>query len=299
MSEQDLTRALSLPATSDLDALTDPAQRIVLSCERAKVWLQEALAGDQMEQIIEIKSQAEAIRVYTVQKQLGRDAELAAAEIVRRAERCIGLAIERGRDAGTILRRGQTKAKMSKSTTPPASARDLIGSGELYGSGEHPGIHHLAVNVTDAAFDAAITEAKAEKNLSRANVARKVKRANRAGGQEWDEIVRLAAEGHTSHQIAEILGITRSSVVTRATRSGVTIRADRVVGKSRLLNCNRVLADFVSTLESLTPSIELIDVAKVKQSVLRESIASLDTSLRELRRFRARLTRGVESEESD
>ncbi|WP_055751031.1 hypothetical protein [Frankia sp. AvcI1] len=51
-------------------------------------------------------TQAEAIRIYTTSKQLGKDAELSAAEIVRRAERGIGIAIRRGQEAGAIAKRG-------------------------------------------------------------------------------------------------------------------------------------------------------------------------------------------------
>ena len=51
--------------------------------------------------------QAEAIRSYTVQKQLGRDVELNAQEIVRRAERGLGLAIRKGQVDGTLQKPGQ------------------------------------------------------------------------------------------------------------------------------------------------------------------------------------------------
>ena len=79
-----------------MERSADPAGFVVQACERAKAWLEEALEHGEIEQIAEIKSQAEAVRVYTAQKQLGKDAQLAAAEIVRRAERGIGLAIRRG-----------------------------------------------------------------------------------------------------------------------------------------------------------------------------------------------------------
>lgn len=84
------THGAVLPVATDLEALTDPGARIILSCERAKTWLAEALAGNQIEQLVELKSQAEAIRVYTIQKQLGHDAELAAAaaaDAARKQER--------------------------------------------------------------------------------------------------------------------------------------------------------------------------------------------------------------------
>jgi hypothetical protein len=89
-----------------VDRSADPAGFVVAACERAKAWLEEALEHGEIEQIAEIKSQAEAVRVYTAQKRLGRDAQLAAAEVVRRAERGIGLAIRRGQQDGQIARRG-------------------------------------------------------------------------------------------------------------------------------------------------------------------------------------------------
>ena len=69
---------------------------ITLSMERARSWLSVALEKGQIERIVDLRSQAEAMRIYTLQKQLGHDAALAAAEVVRRAERCIGLAIRKG-----------------------------------------------------------------------------------------------------------------------------------------------------------------------------------------------------------
>src|SRR5215831_20714987 len=88
-----------------IERSADPAAFVVRACERAKAWLTEALEHGEIEQIAEIKSQAEAVRVYTAQKQLGQDAQLAAAEIVRRAERGIGVAIRRGQQGGEITRR--------------------------------------------------------------------------------------------------------------------------------------------------------------------------------------------------
>jgi hypothetical protein len=78
---------MSLPVLASdpslIEQAADPASYVVLACERAKTWLTQALEHGDIEQIVELKSQAEAIRVYTAQKQIGKDAELAAAEIVR------------------------------------------------------------------------------------------------------------------------------------------------------------------------------------------------------------------------
>src|SRR5690349_1781089 len=98
---------LALAADPDvIERCADPAEFVVQACQRAKAWLREALEQGEIEQIAEIKSQAEAVRVYSAQKQLGKDAQLAAAEIVRRAERGIGVAIRRGQESGEIAKRG-------------------------------------------------------------------------------------------------------------------------------------------------------------------------------------------------
>ena len=89
-----------------VERVGDRAALVVAACERARALLRQALEAGEIERIAEVRSQAEAVRVYTRQKQLGRDAELAAAEIVRRAERGIGVAIRRAQQQGQIARRG-------------------------------------------------------------------------------------------------------------------------------------------------------------------------------------------------
>src|SRR5215469_16743872 len=89
-----------------VERAADPGEFVLAACERAKSWLREALEHGEIEQIAEVRSQAEAVRVYTAQKQLGKDAQLAAAEIVRRAERGIAVAIRRAQQQGRIARRG-------------------------------------------------------------------------------------------------------------------------------------------------------------------------------------------------
>ena len=101
--------AANVVLTADPDIIeraADPGEFVVQACEWAKAWLAEALEHGEIEQIAELKSQAEAVRVYTAQKQLGKDAQLAAAEIVRRAERGIGVAIRRGQQDGQIAKPG-------------------------------------------------------------------------------------------------------------------------------------------------------------------------------------------------
>ena len=55
-----------------VERAADPAGFVVAACERARAWLREALEQGEIGQIAEARSQAEAVRVYTMQRQLGR-----------------------------------------------------------------------------------------------------------------------------------------------------------------------------------------------------------------------------------
>lgn len=65
--------------------------------------------GPEPEAVLPV-SRAEAIRVYT-QKDMGREAELSAAEIVRRAERRIGELVRAGQEEGTVRTRGSERPR--------------------------------------------------------------------------------------------------------------------------------------------------------------------------------------------
>ncbi len=287
----------SLPTDADLSLARDPGARIIVSCERAKEWLAIALAGDDMERISEIKSQAEAIRVYTIQMQLGKDAVLAASEIVRRAERCIGLAIRKGQAEGRIAKRGDIGGAQVKGTrgakTGSIRGGDLERASRfLTTPNELTGAYAMADNVSEEAFEAAIGEAKTEGNLSRANVVRKVTRVS-SNSDRWDRLAGLAAEGHSSHQIATILGVSRETVMVRAKKIGLSIHADAVVGKTRRIDPERVLRSFAETLESLAPSCEQIEPEKIDRAVVAECLGLIDDACRAIGRLRSRLRRAL------
>lgn len=180
----------SLPEPSALDAAADPATFVIASCERAKAWLASCLEGNHIEAIVETKAQAEAIRVYTMQKQLGADAQLSATEIVRRAERCIGLAIRKGQEEGRIGKAGDTGpiamnsyTRVRRGVRETCQVRQQAGRGTTKVSAgqyfdhanERVDIYDMTDGVSDDQFEGALAAAKEEKNLSRANVVRKVK----------------------------------------------------------------------------------------------------------------------------
>lgn len=293
------------PAVADRAA--DPGEFIIAACERAKTWLREALDRGDIDQIAECKSQAEAIRVYTMSKQLGKDAQLAATEIVRRAERGIGVAIRRGQGEGTIKRRGQGGGQPPRGARPRrdtslSSPTDFATHGELHGiNGD--GIYGMTDGVSDEQFEDAIGEAKAEGNLSRANLVRKTRqrrtrpaasqervpdpgdRSSEAATRRVELIRRWAAQGCSSRQIADLLGKRDDAVRQLAREHGVEIPADQVVGRTRRLNSNRIVRETVAALEGLAMGAGLITPAELDTAQIPAWTASLTDSIRALNRL--------------
>jgi hypothetical protein len=131
-----------------------------------------------------------------VRAQLGEEAQLAATEIIRRAERCMALAVRKGQKDGRLPKPGQRAVNSGRS-----SVEEAAGTSRKELSLGYP----LADDVSDAQFDAAIEQAKAERNLSRANVVRKVKGKEKP--DRWAALADLAAEGHPAAAAARAGGL--------------------------------------------------------------------------------------------
>jgi hypothetical protein len=286
----------------------DPAAFVVQACQRAKAWLTEALEHGEIEQIAEIKSQAEAVRVYTAQKQLGKDAQLAAAEIVRRAERGIGVAIRRGQVNGEIAKRGDRGSRGAAGVhggNPGDRRGGHLGSAAgLFRHGdERTDAYTMTDGVSDTDFEDALGEAKAEGNLSRANVVRKIRqrrgtapipgqqvpepqdRSPEAAARRRELIGEFAASGMSSRQIGERLGIGADRVRQVARAHGIDIRADAVLGRARRLDSNRIVRETAHSLEGLAMGVELADPAALDPAEADGWAASMTRSIRVLSKF--------------
>jgi hypothetical protein len=305
--------ALALAADpSVIERAADPGEFIIQACDRARTWLREVLNHGDIDQIAECKSQAEAVRVYTMSRQLGKDAQLSATEIVRRAERGIGVAIRRGQQSGEIRRKGQSRlAHQPGNNRLVASPTDFATEDELRGNGA--GIYHLADGVPDEEFEKAVAEAKGEGNLSRANLVRKIRqrhgpsqdsfgpgelapepadRAPETAQVRRDLIARLAAERLTSRQIAARLRISDQRVREIAREHRIAIPADAVAGRSRRIDSTRIVRETAHALEGLVMGIELADPAELDPADAAEWAASIAQCARSLARF-ARQIKGV------
>jgi len=285
---------------SVVDRVTDPAGFIIAACERARSWLAVVLEEGDIDAIVECKSQAEAIRVYTMSRQLGKEARLAATEIVRRAERGIGQAIRRGQEEGSIRRQGQSRIGQRQHQTLVASPTDFATHGELIGS-RGDGIYDMTDGVTDEQFEDAIARARAEQDLSRANTVRKIRSQHAPGGSDWipaasdrgtaaavrrrELIAEMAAENYSSRQISERLGTLDGTIRKIARTAGIAIPADAVIANTRGLDSNRIVRETVHSLEGLAMGAQLVEAAALDPSQADGWATSLAESIRVLNRL--------------
>jgi hypothetical protein len=286
----------------------DPAQFVVQACQRAKAWLEEALEHGEIDQIDELRSQAEAVRVYTTQRQLGKDAQLAATEIVRRAERGIGLAIRRGQQNGQIARRGDRGSRGAPGVhggNPGATRSQHLGSpaGFFRNDKERADSYAMADGVSDADFETALGQARGDGDLSRANVVRKIRqrcghsptphgpvpdpadRSAEAMARRRELIAEFAAGGMSSRQIGERLGIADDRVRQVAREHGIRIRADAVLGRARRPDPGRIVRETAHALEGLAMGVQLVDPAGLDSAEAEQWAASMTRSLRVLSKF--------------
>jgi hypothetical protein len=317
-----MTAELALAADpAMIERAEDPGEFVIQACQRARTLLRQALDRGDIDQIAELRSQAEAIRVYTTQKQLGTEAQRAAGEIVSRADRGLGLAIRRGQAAGEVTKKGDhqgnqhANGRVANGDSSKSAPTDFAPRGELYGGGGgKPGIYHLTDGVSEKEFEDALAQAKAEGDLSRPNVVRKIRerrtpaspddgeqvpepadRSSQAAARRAELIRRWAGEGSTSRQIAGLLGI-RDDIVRRIAREhAISIRADEAVGRTRRLDSNRIVRETANALEALATGAGLVSPAELDKAQIPGWASSMTTSLREL----SRLARTLKEEMTD
>lgn len=115
---------------------------------------------------------------------LSKDTVLEAQMQQRRWERALGTAIREGQERGEISGRGTHgnhrnghTAGRSSDTVSSARPSDFAAPGELNGGKSSVGIYALTDGASDEQFEAALSEAKGDSNVSRANVVRKLRDA--------------------------------------------------------------------------------------------------------------------------
>lgn len=293
-----MTADLVPTSTTAVDRRDVTAEMVTQALVESRQWLSVAMQGTNPTPIAEFKAWAATVEEATRQKNLGKEIQLDAAEMVRRAERGIGVAIRNGQAAGVIAKRGdfgsQPEAGVhgSRSGSKRPGTEHLVSPHVASGATSRRELsetfYALADGVTDEQFDAAITEAKSEGNLFRTNVVRKAKAgtADRTSRSlKADLIADLAARGYSSRQIADHAGVNAERVRDIAREYKVEIPADNTMGRTRHHDSNRISQETVSALEGLAIGAQLVNYDHLNREQAAQWATSLTDSLRVLNRF--------------
>lgn len=274
---------------------------VITLLERAAQWLAEAVHRGEPGEVAAVKAQLATAAEATKQLGLSKDIQLDAQEMVRRAEYALGKAIRRGQAEGTVETEMEAKRRAGlerqhgvgyADLTKPRS-RDFATHSEL--SNSQGGIYDLADNADPETFDAALEAAKAEGNLSRANVIRKVKgqpnfsKSAVTRDMRAEMIRNLAEQGYASRQMPEQVGVTENTIREIARDFDIEIPADRVLRGSRRLDHTQMVENHVTALENSVEALKYIDFAEVDFSEADDWVASLNQSISKLRKFANRI----------
>ena len=239
----------------------------------SKQWLAVATKGTDPTPIAEFKAWAATVAEMTRQKNLSKEIQDDATEMVRRAERGIGVAIRNGQLAGEIETTKEAQSRASniakgriadpKSKKP--RALDFATTNELHSS--YSNILDLTDDVDDEQFEDAITEARSEGNLGRVNVVRKI---NSMAGVEVkskrdQRIVALAREGYRSSEIAAKVKLHEDTVRKILKEFNVVNVADRLTSRThRHIDHDRIVRETVIGLEGTAMSLQMLDLTQLK-----------------------------------
>lgn len=159
-----------VPAKHDDQALArDPVGVMAAALDHAKDWLTEAQS---IEEVRHTKAIAVGYESVIREKKLAQEAGLSAMEIVRRCERRLTELVREGQRNGTVNTVGQPAKVLftAGKDIPKVRVAEVIAPG-----GKVLDEHNALGDAPSERFEEAIAEARAEGNLSRANVVRKVK----------------------------------------------------------------------------------------------------------------------------
>lgn len=273
----------------------DPASReaaVTAYLSQARDQLALAVQATGPEAVAAIKAEIATAAEATKQLGLSKEIQADAQEMVRRANYAVARAVRRGQAEGTVRREHETAYRpIRESDDPPdqgmvdkASPMDYFAS-----KNEATESYALADDVTEAEFEAALSDARAEGNLSRANVVRKIKGVKSEGLSPVEKLVKireLAPSGMTSGQIGKEIGVGEEYVRRVARDNQIDIPADRIMsGSRRGIDHTRIVRETVAALEGLVTGLQLLDPSEVDQADATYWATSLSDSLRALNRL--------------
>jgi hypothetical protein len=147
----------------------------------ARAWLAHAKEATEPHSIANFRAQMATVAEATKQLGLSKEIQLDAQEMVRRAERGVGVAVRKGQEDGVFtsvssggpkqsyVRDGRIVQVHPRNDETAISPESVIGTGRT----AHD-IRRMTADVTDEQFESALDKAKSEGNVSRTNVVRKI-----------------------------------------------------------------------------------------------------------------------------
>lgn len=172
----DLVPAENMGALSTLNPVAREIA-VTLMLDNARGWLAHSVEATTPLGVSEFRAFVATIAESTKQLNLSKEIQLDATEMTRRAERALGLAIRKGQDEGTVAkgRANNNPSGLSKTQTTNGSLGQIPTIEDLAPDFYYSGmaIGNLADSFTEPEFEQAITVAKEEGNLTRANILRK------------------------------------------------------------------------------------------------------------------------------
>lgn len=259
---------------------------ITAALAESRKWLSLATESTNPRPFAEIKAWAASIAEYARQKGLASEIVADGQEMLRRAERAVGQAVRNGQAAGEIRTRSDGPAVRDQ-----VCDANKVGVDEFFGhKNEMTEIYAVTDRVSDEQFDHVLTDARAEGNLSRANVVRKVKGISspQTRDSRADLITDLAAKGYASPQMVKHVGVSEETVRQIARDYGIEIPGDKVTLGTRRIDSIKVARETVYSLEGIVSTLSLINTESLRElnpSEATQWVASLDLSLRALNRF--------------
>lgn len=297
---KDSTDLVPIENVAALNTLEPGAREVAVTqmLSEARSWLAHAVEATEPQSVAHFKAFIATVAESTKQLSLSKEIQSDAREMVRRAERGVGKAVISGEENGTIETFIESRSRAGRSahgqhpdeTSVLLKRSDIVSADDWTGNGA--GIKDLTIGVSDEQFDEAIAEAKAEGNLSRANVVRKVKGKTTdltTRKQRADKAAELAEQGYSSRQIAKMIGIGEEALANIVRDYAIEVPADKAVKRTRRHDSNRIAQETVNTLSGLAMGIELIDFTELHVGDACHWAASLDDSFRALNRFRKQI----------
>lgn len=177
---QPVTGELVRMSAPDLEVMNPASREVAVSAflEDARNSLARALHETGPHAVAQIKAEIAVVAEMTKQLNLSKECRDDATEMVRRAEYALGKAIRKGQKDGVVSTRSDnrfTQVRDRNGESYKSSPTEFASRHELNGAYVGEGIYGMSDGATESVFNDALSEARAEGNLSRANVIRKLK----------------------------------------------------------------------------------------------------------------------------